>query len=79
MVRRIPTVLLEDTMSRDQIANELAKIIFTAARDWQRSVSIDRNVRDLLVKLLRRQDVTQQIGQTSLPIGYGRDDVSTQR
>ena len=63
MVGRIPTVLLADTMSRDQIANELAKIIFTAARDWQRSVSVDRNVRDLLVKLLRRQDVTQQIGR----------------
>ncbi len=62
MVGRIPTVLLEDTMSRDQIANELAKIIFTAARDWQRSVSVDRNVRDLLVKLLRNRPDGSQSG-----------------
>lgn len=53
MTKRIPTVLLEGTMSHREIADELAKIRFTAARDWRRSVVIDIDVRDLIVKTLR--------------------------
>lgn len=45
---------LDDSMSRAEIADALAKLIFTASHDWQRKVVMDRNVRDLIVLDLRR-------------------------
>jgi hypothetical protein len=50
---RNPNVRLEDTMSIDQITDALAKMIFTAAHNWERSVTMDRNTRDAIVRRLR--------------------------
>lgn len=44
---------LTDTMGITEIADALDKLVFTAAHGWQRSISIDRNVRDALVRRLR--------------------------
>lgn len=46
-------VVIEDTMSHRQIADTLASMIFTAAHDWCRTVKMDRNTRDMIVKVLR--------------------------
>lgn len=40
-------------MSHRQIADALAAMVFTSARDWTRTVRMDECVRDLLVKTLR--------------------------
>ncbi len=52
---RKPYPVFDDHMSRYEIADELEKLIFTAARDWQYRITIDRNVRDLIVRALRRE------------------------
>jgi hypothetical protein len=48
-------VILEDTMSHSQIADALDKMIFTAAHGWVRSVRMDRNVRNMFVRILREK------------------------
>jgi hypothetical protein len=40
-------------MSGEEIARELERMVFTAAREWTRTVRIDREVRDMLVRALR--------------------------
>lgn len=57
---------LHDHLSRWQIADLLEALIFTKASDWQRTVKIDRNVCDLIVRALR--------SQTSRPQPRERDD-----
>lgn len=51
---RQPNVKLDGTMSTRQIADTLDAIVFTAAHGWQYAVSIDEDVRDLLVDLLHK-------------------------
>lgn len=53
---------LHDTMSRADIVTVLDKLIFTAAHNWEQSVVIDRNVRDMIVRALKqpaRERVTE--------------------
>lgn len=45
---------LHDTMSRADIVTVLDKLIFTAAHNWEQSVVIDRNVRDMIVRALKQ-------------------------
>lgn len=40
-------------MDRDEIAGILDKLIFTAARNWERSIKIDSATRDTIVHALR--------------------------
>lgn len=42
------------------IADALAKMVFTSARDWRRSVRMDRNTRDVIVKVLRSAAVASR-------------------
>jgi hypothetical protein len=44
---------LDASMSGEEIARELERMVFTAARGWTRAVRIDREVRDMLVRALR--------------------------
>lgn len=44
---------LEGTMSHRQVADALGQMVFTSAKDWTRTVRMDRDVRDLIVKTLR--------------------------
>lgn len=41
-------------MTRTQVAEAMAQLMFTAAREWRRVIVIDRTVRDLIVQALRR-------------------------
>ena len=45
---------LDGTMSHREVADALDAMVFTAARDWQRTVRMDASVRDLIVTTLRR-------------------------
>jgi hypothetical protein len=51
---RPPRTLIDGTMSRNEVARTLEQIVFTAAKEWQRTITIDRDIRDLLVSALRR-------------------------
>lgn len=53
MGKRANTQLF-DNLSRVEIIERLEVLIFTASHDWQRSVAIDRNVRDMIVNALRQ-------------------------
>lgn len=46
-------------MSREGLANALENLVFTAARNWIRSVKIDRETRDLLVSALKEPTPTE--------------------
>ena len=46
-------------MKAEDAARALERLIFTAARNWRRSISIDRDARDMLVRALRAQQVTR--------------------
>jgi len=52
-------VVLDDLMSRGDVANALQSMIFTAARNWQRTIVMDRNVRDMIVRALRNSASTR--------------------
>lgn len=49
---RKPNPALVGEMSESQIADVLRRMVFTAARDWQRSVRMTRGARDLIVAAL---------------------------
>lgn len=49
--RKLPTTL--ERASAALMVEDFEKLIFTAARDWHRSVRIDRQERDTIVKALR--------------------------
>ena len=49
-----PRTLIDSNMDRNQVAAALEQLIFTAAKRWQRTITIDRPTRDLLVQALRR-------------------------
>ena len=52
MAGRRPNIQLDRSMSPAIIARALDNIVFTAAHDWQRAVSIDEDVRDRIVEAL---------------------------
>lgn len=53
--KRQPRFLqLLDHMAGRELADELDKLVFTATHEWQRMIIVDRNVRDLLVRELRK-------------------------
>lgn len=39
-------------LSREEIVRQLKSLVFTARKDWRRSLWIDQDVRDMLVKAL---------------------------
>lgn len=53
MTTRSTSLDLDGTMSHRQIADALGAMVFTAALDWQRTVRMDEDVRDLIVQTLR--------------------------
>lgn len=40
-------------MNKDDAIGELERLVFTAARDWRRTVKIDRSTRDMIVHALK--------------------------
>jgi hypothetical protein len=48
-----PITFIDHNMSRNQVADTLAQLIFSDTKDWQRTITIDSDTRDLLVKALR--------------------------
>lgn len=52
-MKRGASLDLDGTMSHRQIADALDAMVFTAARDWQRTVRMDESVRELIVTTLR--------------------------
>jgi hypothetical protein len=55
MTNRGPRASLElnDAMGVLQVADALEQMIFTAARGWTRTVRMDQNTRDMLVRSIR--------------------------
>lgn len=55
-LKRLPKspLALEDTMGVLDVATALEAMKFTAAHDWRRTVSMDRNTRDMIVRSIRR-------------------------
>jgi hypothetical protein len=45
---------LSDDMSGKELSDTLGQMVFTAARDWQRSVTMTRGARDMIVAALRK-------------------------
>lgn len=50
---KVPRTLLDGHMSRNQVAAALEQLVFTAAKEWRRTIMIEAPTRDLLVKALR--------------------------
>lgn len=53
-LRRGASLDLDGSMSRLEIADALDRMVFTAARDWRRTVRMDRHARDAIVDCIRR-------------------------
>lgn len=52
-IKRGASLDLDGAMSHKQIADALAAMIFTSARNWTRTVRMDEITRDLIVSVLR--------------------------
>lgn len=65
---RTASLELGGTMSHRQIADALARMVFTATRGWTRTVRMDETVRDLIVQCLRAPyDTTQATAKDPAP------------
>jgi hypothetical protein len=52
------SLILDQTMTRAKVADELAQMIFSATRNYERTVRADKPTRDMIVRALRQGDRT---------------------
>ena len=45
---------IDGSMTKRQVADSLAAMVFTCAKGWTRTVRMDRDIRDLIVEALRK-------------------------